>query len=207
MVIDMQGDFVRSDGWFASLGIDVSAIQAVVPRLTRLLLTARRVPDLAVVHTRQGNATNLRDLPLVKQEQGRRTCQPIGHRGPLGRGLIRGEEGWQIIPQLAPVRGEVIVDKSGFSAFVGTDLEAWLKKNGRRSLIIAGVTANVCVLATLYGAVDRGFDCLLLADGVAGATPSATQTLLDLVRYQTGLFGSIATVDSVVTALAGLAKY
>lgn len=202
LVIDMQGDFVRNDGWLGWLHADLSGIQTIVPTLARLLQAARGVPGLAVIHTRQGNAPDLSDLPTVKQEQGTRAGSPIGRPGPIGRGLIRGEEGWQIIPELTPEPGELVVDKPGYGAFVGTTLEGWLREHGIRALILTGVTANVCVLATLYGAVDRGFDCLVVSDAVAAVTPEASQTLVDLVRYQRGLFGSVASADTIIEAMA-----
>ncbi len=189
VVIDMQRDFVDRQGWFASLGMDVSACRSVVPVIGSLLAAARSVRELTVVHTRQGNAPDLSDLPPTKQAQGLRTNAPIGARGPLGRGLIRGEPGWEIVPELAPVASERIVEKPGFSAFVGTDLDPWLR-----------------ALSALYTAVDLGYDCLVVEDAVAGATPEARQVLLDLVRYQDGLFGSVAPASAVVEGLERVAS-
>jgi len=206
VVIDMQRDFVDRQGWFASLGMDVSACRSVVPVIGSLLAAARSVRELTVVHTRQGNAPDLSDLPPTKQAQGLRTNAPIGARGPLGRGLIRGEPGWEIVPELAPVASERIVEKPGFSAFVGTDLDPWLRARGVGALILCGVTANVCVLSALYTAVDLGYDCLVVEDAVAGATPEARQVLLDLVRYQDGLFGSVAPASAVVEGLERVAS-
>jgi nicotinamidase-related amidase len=204
VVIDMQVDFVRDGGWFGALGFDLAGIQGIVPTIRALLDAGRAVPGLQVVHTRQGNSADLSDLPATKLEQSTRNGVPYGMAGPFGRGLIRGERGWDLIEELGPLPTERIVEKPGFSAFVGTDLDPWLKDQGIGSLILTGVTANVCVLSTLYAAVDLGYDCLVVPDAVAGATPDTVRSVVDLVRYQGGLFGGLAESTAVVEALAGL---
>jgi biuret amidohydrolase len=204
VVIDMQVDFVRDGGWFGALGFDLSGIQAIVPTIRTLLGAARAVPGLHVVHTRQGNAADLSDLPATKLEQSTRNGVPYGMAGPFGRGLVRGEPGWELVEELQPLPTERIVEKPGFSSFVGTDLDGWLKDRGIRSLILTGVTANVCVLSTLYAAVDLGYDCLVVPDAVAGATPDTVRSVVDLVRYQGGLFGGLADSTSVVETLGRL---
>jgi biuret amidohydrolase len=198
LLIDMQVDFVRQGGWFAAHGFDLSPVRAIVPRLQRLLAAAREVPGLHIVHTRQGNDADLADLPPTKLEQSRRTGNPFGAPGPFGRGLVRGERGWELIDELAPVAGERVVDKPGFSAFAGTDLAGWLSVRDVRSLILTGVTANVCVLASLYAAVDLGYDCLTLSDGIAGVGPGTADSATSLVLYQGGLFGAVSTVDRAI---------
>jgi nicotinamidase-related amidase len=204
VVIDMQVDFVRDGGWFGALGFDLSGIQAIVPTIRTLLDAARAVPGLRVIHTRQGNAADLSDLPATKLEQSTRNGVPYGMAGEFGRGLVRGEPGWDLVEELQPLPTERVVEKPGFSSFVGTDLDPWLKERGIRSLILTGVTANVCVLSTLYAAVDLGYDCLVVRDAVAGATPDTVRTVVDLVRYQGGLFGGLADSTAVTQALAGL---
>jgi nicotinamidase-related amidase len=156
VMIDMQHDFVSPGGWFSAMGFDMGAIEAVIPRAAELLAAARAVPGMHIVHTRLGNARDLSDLPPVRRERGERFGNPIGHKGPFGRGLIRGERGWDFIEEVAPLPGEQIVDKTGYSAFHRTHLEEWLQAWGIAALIFAGVTVNVCVLSTLLGAVDLG---------------------------------------------------
>ena len=202
VVIDLQHDFVSDEGWFArTIGRDVSNVRVAVPVVASLLAAARRVPRLRVVHTRQGNAADLSDLPDAKRAQGRVAGVPIGDPGPLGRGLVRGERGWEIVPEVAPADGERIVDKPGFGAFTGTDLDPWLRRQGVRALVLTGATANVCVLSTLYQAVDLGYDCLTVPDAIAGIDPATTETVCDLIRYQGGLFGSLAPADVVRRAM------
>jgi nicotinamidase-related amidase len=198
LIIDMQVDFVRPGGWFAAHGFDLSTIQSIVPRLQELLDAARQVPGLLVVHTRQGNAPDLSDLPATKREQSHRAGNPFGASGPYGRGLVRGEPGWEIVAELAPIAGERVLDKPGFGAFTETDLDEWLRGRGVRSLIVTGVTANVCVLSSLYAAVDLGYDCLTLIDAIAGIEPGTLDCVSSLIRYQGGLFGALSTVDDAV---------
>jgi biuret amidohydrolase len=201
VVIDMQHDFVADDGWFAAMGFDVSALQAAVPVIAQLLAVAREA-GAVVVHTRQGNAPDLSDLPRPRLEQGERNGHPIGAPGALGRGLILGEPGWEIVPELTPLAGEIVVDKPAHSAFWGTDLDERLAALGVESLALCGVTTNVCVLSTLYSAVDRGFSCLLVEDAVAAVTPQTTASVLDLVRYQGGLLGCLADARATAAGLA-----
>jgi nicotinamidase-related amidase len=200
VVIDMQHDFVADGGWFAGMGFDVSALQDAVP-VIGALLTAARAAGVFVVHTRQGNAPDLSDLPPVRLEQGRRNGHPIGAVGPFGRGLIRGEPGHEIVPELAPIAGELVVDKPAHSAFWGTDLGEQLARRGVQHLVITGVTANVCVLSTLLAAVDRGYSTLLVGDAIASVSAATTEAVRDLVRYQGGLFGCLATARAVITAM------
>jgi nicotinamidase-related amidase len=200
LVIDMQHDFVDDDGWFARMGLDVKLVQAAVP-VVGAVLEAARAAGVTVVHTRQGNAPDLSDLPAARLEQGRRNGHPIGVDGPLGRGLIRGEPGFAIVPELAPVAGELVVDKTAHSAFWGTDLDARLAALGVQNLVICGVTTNVCVLSTLYSAVDRGFSCLLVTDAVAAVSVETNESVLDLVRYQGGLLGCLADSGATIAGL------
>jgi nicotinamidase-related amidase len=200
VVIDLQRDFCDDAGWFGSLGFDLSDCQRATA-VVRGLLVAARVAGMPVVLTRQGNAADLADLPAPRREQGRRHGSPIGTPGPLGRALVRGEPGWDLVDKLREP-GDLVVDKPGFSCFAGTDLHERLQDRGVRALALCGVTANVCVLATLYAAVDLGYDCVTVADGVGAATPALREGVLDLVRYQGGLFGCVATADQLAAAFA-----
>jgi nicotinamidase-related amidase len=200
LVIDMQRDFVEDEGWFAGMGFDVSALQAAVPVIAALL-DAARAAGLVVVHTRQGNAPDLADLPAVRLEQGRRNGHPIGQPGPLGRGLVRGEPGYEIVAGLMPAAGELVVDKPAHSAFWCTQLGEDLERLGVEHLIITGVTANVCVLSTMLAAVDRGYSTLLVSDAIASVSTATTESVLDLVRYQGGLFGCVTTAEAMIAAM------
>jgi nicotinamidase-related amidase len=200
VVIDMQHDFVDDDGWFGAMGFDLTGIRAVVPAIAKLL-AAGRAAGMTIVHTRQGNAPDLSDLPPVRIEQGRRNGNPIGTTGPRGRGLIRGEPGWEIIDELAPASSEIVIDKPGFSSFAGTNFAHQLRDRDVAGIVLCGVTANVCVLSTLLGAVDLGLDCLVVTDGIAAGTSATTCSVLDLVRYQGGLFGCLAASADVAAAL------
>jgi nicotinamidase-related amidase len=197
VVVDMQVDFVRPDGWLAETGVETAPMLALVPGIDRLLRVARGA-GLTVVHTRQGNAADLADLPPV-----RRTIRDTRNAGgSTGPGLVRGTPGWQIVPELAPAEGEIVVDKTGFSAFAGTDLDAQLRAAGIEALVIVGVTTNVCVLATLLGGVDRGYDCLLVTDAVAADEPGITDAVLTLLDHEGALLGSRAALPAVLDALA-----
>jgi nicotinamidase-related amidase len=197
VVIDMQHDFVSAEGWFARFGFDVAPLRAIIPTIAGLLAAARS-SGMPVIHTRQGNAADLSDLPPARLAQGRRSGNPIGSGGPLGRGLIRGEPGWQIVDELAPVDGELVVEKPGYSAFAGTSFRDELGARGIDALALTGVTANVCVLSTLLSAVDLGYDTLVVSDAVAAVTRETTASVLDLVRYQGGLFGSLVEAAALV---------
>jgi biuret amidohydrolase len=200
LVIDVQHDFVDDDGWFARMGLDVSLVQAAVP-VVASVLAAARAAGVTVVHTRQGNAPDLSDLAAARLEQGRRVGHPIGVEGPLGRGLIRGEPGFEIVPALAPEPGEIVIDKPAHSAFWGTDLDAQLAERSVQNLVICGVTTNVCVLSTLYSAVDRGFSCLLVTDAIAAVSEATNESVLDLIRYQGGLLGCLADHTATIAGL------
>jgi nicotinamidase-related amidase len=201
VVIDMQHDFVSPDGWFARFGFDLAPLRAIVPTIASLLASARAA-GVPVIHTRQGNAPDLSDLPLARQEQGKRSGNPIGSSGPLGHGMMRGERGWHIIDELAPIDGELVVEKPGYSAFHGTTLDAELESRGIERLVLTGVTANVCVLSTLLSAVDLGYDTVVVSNAVAAVSAETLASVLDLVRYQGGLFGSLATADELIAAFA-----
>jgi nicotinamidase-related amidase len=197
VVIDMQHDFVNPEGWFARFGFDVAPLRAIVPTIASLL-EAARAAGTPVIHTRQGNAPDLSDLPLVRQEQGERAGNPIGAPGPLGYGMIRGERGWQIIDELAPIDGELVIDKPGYSSFHGTPLDDELEARGIETLVLTGVTANVCVLSTLLSAVDLGYDTVVVSDAIAAVSDATRESVLDLVRYQGGLFGRVADASAAL---------
>ena len=195
LVIDMQRDFLDPEGMCGTLGEDLAPVQAIVPALSRVLAAGRRA-GLAIVHTREGYAPDLSDLHAAKAERG-----SVGTAGPLGRFLVRGEAGQDLIADLRPAAGEAVIDKPGFSAFYRTDLEARLGAGGVTHLVLGGVTSQCCVHSTLRDAVDRGFRCLTLADGTAAFDPALHEAALAIIQGEDHLFGWIADTDTLCAAL------
>jgi biuret amidohydrolase len=195
LVIDMQRDFLDPDGMCGVLGEDVTALQAIVPALSRAVSAAQRA-GLTIIHTREGYAADLSDVHAAKAERG-----GAGREGPLGRFLIRGEAGQDFIAELQPAPGETVIDKPGFSAFYRTDLQARLEAGGVTHLVLGGVTSQCCVHSTLRAAVDRGFACLTLADGTAAFDPRLHQATLAIIQGEDHLFGWIADTAAFRSAL------
>jgi nicotinamidase-related amidase len=199
VLIDFQRDFLEPGGFGASLGNDVSTLAPAIPAARRLLATWRRL-GLFVVHTREGHRADLSDCPAAKRSRGRGgLC--IGDPGPMGRILIQGEPGHAIIPELAPVAGELVIDKPGKGAFCATDLAAQLHKRGITALLFTGVTTEVCVQTTMREANDRGYECVLIEDATDSYFPEFKAATLAMVRAQGGIVGWTATVDQVIGAL------
>jgi nicotinamidase-related amidase len=199
VIIDMQRDFLEPGGFGEALGNDVSRLAVVVPPLRTLLATARAV-GLPVIHTREGHRTDLSDCPPSKLARGHLTFG-IGDEGPNGRVLVRGERGHGIIDDLAPIAGEVVLDKPGKGAFHATDLELMLRNLGITSLLVTGVTTEVCVHTTVREANDRGFECLVLEDCVGSYFADFHEVALRLVAAQGGIFGWVSSSPLVVAAL------
>ncbi len=199
LIIDMQRDFLEPGGFGALLGNDVSRLRgAIAP--TSAVLHAARAAGMAVIHTREGHRPDLSDLAPAKRARGRLACG-IGDPGPMGRILVRGETGHDIIPELAPAPGEPVVDKPGKGAFYATDLEAMLRSRGITQLIVCGVTTEVCVNTTVREANDRGFDCLVLEDCTGSYFPEFQAAGLAMIRAQGGIFGWVADSARVLAAL------
>ncbi|WP_433534186.1 cysteine hydrolase family protein [Micromonospora sp. CA-249363] len=199
LVIDMQRDFLEPGGFGESLGNDVSQLRRTIAPLAALLADARAV-GLAVVHTREGHLPDLSDCPPAKLNRGA-PSKRIGDPGPTGRILVRGEYGHDIIDELAPVAGEPVVDKPGKGAFHATDLDGLLAERGIRSLLVAGVTTEVCVHTTVREANDRGYECLVLADCVGSYFPEFHRVGLDMIAAQGGIFGWVADSTQVRAVL------
>jgi biuret amidohydrolase len=199
IVIDMQRDFIEPGGFGAALGNDVTLLQAIVPATARLI-AAFRTAQLPVIHTRECHRPDLSDLPPAKRDRGNPRLR-IGDAGPMGRILIAGEPGAQIIPELAPLPGEIVIDKPGKGAFYATDLAAHLTGLGTRTLVFAGVTTEVCVQTTMREANDRGFQCLLAEDATESYFPAFKAATLDMIRAQGAIVGWTATVDQIADAL------
>ncbi|MDJ0951677.1 MAG: isochorismatase family cysteine hydrolase [Alphaproteobacteria bacterium] len=200
MVIDMQKDFCASGGYFHAMGYDVAPMMAVVEPIRRVLAAARG-REFHIMHTRQGRRPDLSDLPEVARWRSRRGGAEIGAPGPMGRFMIRGERGFQIIDELRPEQDEPVIDKAGSGAFYGTDLELLLHHNGIVNMVFTGITTDVCVHSTIREATDRGFDCLLLEDCCAATLRSNHVAALSMIKQEGGYFGSIATSDAFVDAI------
>lgn len=190
LVIDMQRDFLDPGGYAAGAGLDISALRQPIATIQALLSAARRA-GMLIVHTREGHRPDLSDCPPSKLARSRVAGAEIGSQGPLGRLLIRGEHGHDIIDELQPQTGEPVVDKPGYSAFVNTDLPGLLTNRGIRRLILTGVTTEVCVHSTLRDAIDRGYECLLVADGCASPYPELQTAALQMVGVEGGIFGRV----------------
>ncbi|GAB4106209.1 cysteine hydrolase [Micromonospora taraxaci] len=199
LVIDMQRDFLEPGGFGESLGNDVGQLRRTIAPLTALLADARAA-GLTVVHTREGHLPDLSDCPPAKLSRGT-PSKRIGDPGPNGRILIRGEYGHDIVDELTPLPGEPVVDKPGKGAFHATDLDALLAERGIRSLLVTGVTTEVCVHTTVREANDRGYECLVLADCVGSYFPEFQRVGLDMIAAQGGIFGWVADSAQVRAAL------
>ncbi len=202
VVIDMQNDFVKPGGFGEQLGNDVSLLEhAVAP--TRRVLEAFRAAGLHVIHTREGHRSDLADCPPTKRRRGN-LKNGIGDPGPMGRILVRGEHGHDIIDELKPQPGEPVIDKPGKGAFYATELQTILENWSIRSLIVTGVTTEVCVNTTVREANDRGYECLVLEDCVASYFPAFQRVGLEMIKAQGGIFGWVSSSSTVIKALEAL---
>jgi nicotinamidase-related amidase len=199
IVIDMQRDFLLPGGFGETLGNDVSQLAKVVPPLQRVLAAARDA-GLLVIHTREGHKPDLSDLPPAKLNRGAPSMR-IGDKGEFGRILIRGEYGQDIIDELAPSPGEIVLDKPGKGAFYATELQNILQDNGITKLLVTGVTTEVCVHTTVREANDRGYEVLVISDCVGSYFPEFQRVALEMVAAQGGIFGWVADSEAVLSAL------
>jgi nicotinamidase-related amidase len=200
VVIDMQRDFVLPGGFGALLGNDVSRVRPAIEP-TRRVLEAWRLKGLQVLHTREGHRPDLSDCPPSKKARGHLKVG-IGDKGPMGRVLVRGEYGHDIIDELKPLAGEPIIDKPGKGAFFATDLDLILKNLGIRSLIVTGVTTEVCVQTTAREANDQGYECLVLEDCVGSYFPEFHRVALEMIKAQGGIVGWVSNSAKLHRALA-----
>jgi nicotinamidase-related amidase len=203
VVIDMQRDFIEPGGFGASLGNDVSQLEAAIGPV-QALLGLWRAQGWPVVHTRESHAPDLSDCPPAKRERGQPSLR-IGDPGPMGRLLVRGEPGCDIVPAVAPWPGECVIDKPGKGAFYATALQAHLQSLGVTQLVVAGVTTEVCVQTTLREANDRGYDCLLVEEATASYFPAFKQAAIEMVVAQGGIVGWSARLNDLLHAAAAAA--
>lgn len=201
IVIDMQSDFLHPEGYFASMGYSVAAGRAAIEP-TATLLEYMRAIGVTVIYTREGHRPDLSDLNPTKRLRGELKGTPIGAQGPLGKFLVRGERGWDIVPELAPQPGDILLDKPGNSAFHATDLDQILRSKGIRQLILTGVTTDVCVHSTMREANDKGYDCVLLSDCCAAGEAHLHQATVDITLNEGGIFGAVAESADVLRVLA-----
>jgi len=199
LLIDMQRDFLEPGGFGAALGNDVTRLQAAVGPC-RAVLAAARAAGLLVIHTREGHRPDLSDAPRLKVERGDPALR-IGAPGPMGRILVRGEPGHDIVAELYPEPGEPVIDKPGKGAFFATDLDLMLRNRGIETLLVGGVTTEVCVNTTVREANDRGYRCVVLADCCASYFAEFHAAGLAMIAAQGGIFGSVATSQSLLDAL------
>ena len=199
LIIDMQRDFMEPGGFGETLGNDVSQLGRAVAPIASLLNVARAT-GMTVIHTREGHLPDLSDAPPAKIERGVPSLR-IGDPGPMGRILIRGEAGHDIIPELYPVEGEIVIDKPGKGAFYATTLGADLKAREIDTLLVCGVTTEVCVNTTVREANDRGYRCIVIADGCASYFPEFHEMGLKMIKAQGGIFGWVAESAAVIDAI------